>query len=593
MAGYTSHLFLKLTFPSFIVFGLFWFLRKKKLCISNIHLSEASKTVAYSECGAERGFDSSAELSGLKAEVSEDTFKMQLKETTNENASCSNGEKNQSSNGEHNARLKSKHRKKGTKPKVHENGSSCTSELAVNNGKEKNGMSDKEHDSGAELANGIETLTLKSSADEDTSRQHVSEDCSSPAVCSVLDSRGECSKMNGITSNGHENEGEVLESTSKNTGAVSRSMGSDKPRESEAIDIVPTSSSTDSTLDQNSILQSTEVQIAGSPLISYCDSEGSNDSGKGGSEFQFGVDTPLHSTVPAIPLVLYEFEIPQELCGLLIGRNGRHVNFIKEKTNANILIKRHPFYTQLKICAVSGTEEEVNAALSLIRKRFPVDLYPNVTMLQINVMPSPFQISDILRLSLPEGVTFDAALSATVSAGHFFLQQPTHPTYHNLSWLLTKMNSIYEGKETPKLITLSKGYICVARVMDGWYRAEINQIDDVTLQCNIKFLDFGGYSTVPGDSLRQIRTDCMHVPFQASECYLGSVKFPDGEEQWSQEATATFEELAQGQILQGYIVGYAEDGIPYVHLFRIQGVSHVFINRELVNRGLAQWISHQ
>lgn len=574
--------------------GLFWFLRKKKLCISNTNLSEASKTVAYSDCGAERGLDSSTELSRLEAKVSEDTFKMQLKETTDENAASNNGEKNlSSSSGESNARLKGKHRKKSSKPKVHENGSSCTSKLAAGKGKEKNTVSDKEHDSGAELANGIESLTLTSSADEDTSTC-VAEDCSSPAVCSVSDSQGGCNKMNGVTSNGHASS-EMLENTSKNSGsgAASRNTGSDKSKESDAIDIVPTSSNTDSTLDQNCILQTTEMQIAGSPLMSYCDSEGSNDSGKGGSEFQFGVDTPLHSTVPTIPLVLYEFEIPQELCGLLIGRNGRHVNFIKQETNANILIKRHPFYTQLKICAVSGTEEEVNEALVLIRKRFPVDMYPNVTMVQVNVMPSAFQISDILRLSLPEGVTFDAALSATVNAGHFFLQQPTHPTYHNLSWLLSKMNSIYEGKETPKLLTLAKGYICVARVMDGWYRAEINHVDDITLQCNIKFLDFGGYSTVPGDSLRQIRTDCMHVPFQASECYLGNVTFPDGEEQWSQEATATFEELAQGQILQGYIVGYAEDGIPYVHLFRIQGVSHVFINRELVNRGMAQWTSHQ
>lgn len=42
---------------------------------------------------------------------------------------------------------------------------------------------------------------------------------------------------------------------------------------------------------------------------------------------------------------------------------------------------------------------------------------------------------------------------------------------------------------------------------------------------------------------------------------------------WSSEATSVFEELAQGQILQALLVEYAEDGIPCVHLYRVQGVS--------------------
>lgn len=63
-------------------------------------------------------------------------------------------------------------------------------------------------------------------------------------------------------------------------------------------------------------------------------------------------------------------------------------------------------------------------------------------------------------------------------------------------------------------------------------------------------------------------------------------------EDWSPEACATFEDLAQGQILQALIVGYAENGIPLVHLYRVQGVSSVFINRELVSRGVARWVEH-
>lgn len=84
----------------------------------------------------------------------------------------------------------------------------------------------------------------------------------------------------------------------------------------------------------------------------------------------------------------------------------------------------------------------------------------------------------------------------------------------------------------------------------------------------------------------------MMLPFQASECYLANVQ-PAGEDGvWSTEACATFEDLAQGQILQALIVGYADNGIPLVHLYRVQGVSSVFINRELVTRGVACWLEH-
>lgn len=42
---------------------------------------------------------------------------------------------------------------------------------------------------------------------------------------------------------------------------------------------------------------------------------------------------------------------------------------------------------------------------------------------------------------------------------------------------------------------------------------------------------------------------------------------------WSIQSSTAFEELAQGQILQANIVAYAPDGIPMVHLFKVQGVS--------------------
>lgn len=62
----------------------------------------------------------------------------------------------------------------------------------------------------------------------------------------------------------------------------------------------------------------------------------------------------------------------------------------------------------------------------------------------------------------------------------------------------------------------------------------------------------------------------MYIVFFQSNQYLFRNVAVEG---WSAEATATFEELAQGQILQALLVEYASDGIPCVHLYRVQGIS--------------------
>lgn len=323
-------------------------------------------------------------------------------------------------------------------------------------------------------------------------------------------------------------------------------------------------------------------------------SEGSSDSGKGGSDIQFGADSLQASQADSM-ITVYEFEIPQDLCGRLIGRQGKHVNYIKSCSNANVFIKRHLFNPRMKLCAIEGTEADIKTALHLIRKKFPLTHYPMVTLVQVNVpLTCGIPVPETLQLLLPEGVSCDTILSSMVTTGHFFLQQPTHPTYPSLSQLDQCMTTCYIQVDTPRLPQpVEASVVCAAPMMGGWFRAQIMYVHENMEDCDIKFVDYGGYSRVPVSSLRQIRSDFMTLPFQATECYLANVKPVNDEATWSLEACATFEELAQGQILQAMVVAYAEDGVPYVHLYRVQGLSSLFINRELVNRGVAQWIEHQ
>ncbi|XP_013787306.1 uncharacterized protein LOC106471261 isoform X1 [Limulus polyphemus] len=338
--------------------------------------------------------------------------------------------------------------------------------------------------------------------------------------------------------------------------------------------------------------RNTESPLHGT--FSDVQSEGSTDSSKGAGDIQSGIE-PSQALQAESVITVYEFELPQDLCGRLIGRQGKHVNYIKHRSNTKISIKRHPFNPHLKLCAVEGTETDIKTALRLIRKKFPVNCYPAVTLVQVNVpLTCGIPVPETLQLHLPEGISSDVILSSMVTAGHFFLQQPTHPSYPSLSQLDQCMATCYTQGDTPLLPQpVEAGVICAAPMMGGWYRAQLVYMYEDTEECDIKYVDYGGYSKVSVSSLRQIRSDFMILPFQASECYLANVKPKNDEAVWSLEACAAFEELAQGQVLRALVVAYAEDGIPYVHLYRVQGVSTLFINRELVKRGAAEWIEHE
>ncbi|KAG8222256.1 hypothetical protein J437_LFUL001454 [Ladona fulva] len=251
----------------------------------------------------------------------------------------------------------------------------------------------------------------------------------------------------------------------------------------------------------------------------------------------------------------------------------------------------------------------------MIREKFPQRRFSSMTLEQVFFLPLPLPtfpvIPDSLQLlQLVEGVSNDVILSAMVSPSHFFLQQPTHPTYPTLAKLDMWMSVCYQDADAPSLPeNVQPGSICAAPTMGGWYRAQLVAIEEVPSEaegaeegelvkmCDIRFVDYGGYERLPAESLRQIKTDFMALPFQACECYLASVvpapssdenKTADG---WSMQAYSLVEDLTQAQVIQAQVVGHAADGLPLVFLYTY---SHSFgqvvhVNQELVRQGLAVW----
>lgn len=51
----------------------------------------------------------------------------------------------------------------------------------------------------------------------------------------------------------------------------------------------------------------------------------------------------------------------------------------------------------------------------------------------------------------------------------------------------------------------SVGVICAAPIMEGWYRSQVTAVYEGPDECDIKYVDYGGFSRVSGSILRQIR----------------------------------------------------------------------------------------
>lgn len=316
-----------------------------------------------------------------------------------------------------------------------------------------------------------------------------------------------------------------------------------------------------------------------------CDnlSEVSNDSGKGGS-----VDNVLPSQSDEEQL--FEFNIPSDMCGLFIGTKGKTIKMICGESGTRIMVKNHPYNRDYQICVIEGTQSAINAACSIIKMKFPSIQFPGI---EADTNINPVLMPEIMQLNLPEGVNVDVVVSSIIDGGRIFIQQPTHPTFPSLERLNVYMNQCYfQNGAVPDIPRpIESGVICAAPMLDGWYRAQIIATYDATDEADIKYVDYGGYSRISSSCLKQIRSDFMTLPFEAVECYLANITPLAGELYFSTKATAVLEELTQRKMLNAQIVGRADDGIPYVHIYQIfPNNAVVLVNREMVNRGVVRWV---
>lgn len=306
-------------------------------------------------------------------------------------------------------------------------------------------------------------------------------------------------------------------------------------------------------------------------------------------------DSPQNVQADANPkkvdLIIWEIEVPKHLVGRLIGKQGRYVSFLKQTSGAKIYISTLPYTQNIQICHIEGSQHHVDKALNLIGKKFK-----ELNLTNIYAPPLPSLALPSLPMTswlmLPDGITVEVIVVKQVNAGHLFVQQHTHPTFHALRSLDQQMYLCYSQPGIPTLPTpVEITVICAAPGADGaWWRAQVVASYEETNEVEIRYVDYGGYKRVKVDVLRQIRSDFVTLPFQGAEVLLDSVVPLSDDDHFSPEADAAMSEMTGNAALLAQVTSYSATGLPLIQLWSVVGDEVVLINRSLVERGLAQWV---
>ncbi|XP_034276637.1 A-kinase anchor protein 1, mitochondrial [Pantherophis guttatus] len=293
-------------------------------------------------------------------------------------------------------------------------------------------------------------------------------------------------------------------------------------------------------------------------------------------------------------LVIWEIEIPKHLVGRLIGKQGRYVSFLKQVSGAKIYISTLPYTQDFQICHIEGSQQNVDKALTLIGKKFK-----DLSLTNIYAPPPPplplHSLPMTSWLMLPDGVTVEVIVVNQVNAGHLFVQQHTHPTFHVLRSLDQQMYLCYSQPGIPTMPTpVEVGVVCAAPGVEGaWWRAQVIGYFKDANEVEIRYVDYGGYERVKIDTLRQIRSDFVTLPFQGAEVLLDNVVPLPDDDQFSSEADTAVSEMTRGTPLLAQVTNYdSATGLPLIQLWSMIGDELVSINRTLVERGFAQWVEN-
>eukprot|EP00095_Tigriopus_kingsejongensis_P005435 maker-scaffold224_size251237-snap-gene-0.15 protein:Tk05435 transcript:maker-scaffold224_size251237-snap-gene-0.15-mRNA-1 annotation:"kh domain-containing protein" len=313
------------------------------------------------------------------------------------------------------------------------------------------------------------------------------------------------------------------------------------------------------------------------------------------------------------PVLSYHLQVPLRLCGKFIGIQGAVINHFKAASNCTMTLKGlqnsrgqsnrskgRDSSEGPQTCIIDGTRVNIEKCLELIREKFPLEDFPEMTLHQVNcALEDPSNITTSMvspQHALVTGVLQEFAVTAINSGGSVSVQLPNNFYFSSLEHLMKCMYHTYFELDTPSVPRpVLPNLLCAAPFENQWYRVQVISYDSANDTCDAHFVDFGGFANFRGVDLRQIRTDFTILPFQAIDCYLANVMPSDGEV-WSPQSAVALQELINNKACSGRMVGFAPDGNPFIELFVAEEDCKdpenqaIMANRVLVDQGHAAWV---
>jgi len=187
--------------------------------------------------------------------------------------------------------------------------------------------------------------------------------------------------------------------------------------------------------------------------------------------------------------------------------------------------------------------------------------------------------TNTLNLATEPIIVHDITMSCMVDSCRGFIQQMNNPTFEGLANLEEEIYSTYSMEPAKELLRpIATGSVLGVFTDDKWYRCQVVSFNAVNDTCDIKFVDHGGYTTVPVSALRQLKADFLRLPFQAIEVYLAHVNPSEQEIQTDIASEILFHKNISIQLL-----GMADDGLPMVQAYYYDGDYINIFTQEIID----------
>lgn len=200
--------------------------------------------------------------------------------------------------------------------------------------------------------------------------------------------------------------------------------------------------------------------------------------------------------------------------------------------------------------------------------------------------------------SHPDGF-IDVYVSAVDTPSKFWVQISGSKSIQ-LDKLATEMTEFYDdernkAKFQPNEINVGDIVAAYFQGDSSWYRAQVLKIseEEEVKKFSVFYLDFGDCAVLNRDSICELKSDYLSIPFQAIECSLADVVPIDN--QWTEEAIDEFEKLVHlgsWKVIMAKPLkqGASDSDVQLVKLLDTNTKMDVNISAEMVSKGHAKFV---